>query len=602
MRLGRKMDLVSPKKASSDTGVSYRLLLGLAWAGLAIALASHFWAANRGLEMADEGSYYLLALDPWKTMGHGSLHGFLLHPLYFLTGQSVAGLRIMGFIITTALAARFCGSVFKPLGENTPENLKELRALAFPLFLVSSLTYMNAGSRSPCYNWLVHIGGMLVWSGWFCARSGAKGSLETAFGLFLVFMGKWSSLVVLIPLMLLVSWFSDWRAEAKRFWICASSLFFLATAAFLFFYVGCEALVSTWITGKIFQETTRTHGFYLLSKYRWEILYYVYRIARVYLWLLPAILLFWGLSLRGPKSWSALKISTILFAVGLSLAVVRGWWRGGYHSFGKESVLAGAWLLGVTWAAQAASRNKEKDGSKRTGKERRWSGVGDRSSILLGLILTPFLLGFGTATSIADYAGQGTVFFVAAGVLMLASLPPSGCWLERMVPVVSLVGLCLLQSSRVSTSLLDLCRVGSVFSQTTRIDFGPEKDRFWADPNLVFAVNQVGVTLARAGFRPGDPVIGVDGLCGLVYLLGAKSPEACWFFEGQGQYLQRMVARIPSEKLQHCWVIQRSSTQIPSPFEWHPDPNSLKFLKEVPVILGRGPETISIFSARNHAH
>jgi hypothetical protein len=63
-----------------------------------------------------------------------------------------------------------------------------------------------------------------------------------------------------------------------------------------------------------------------------------------------------------------------------------------------------------------------------------------------------------------------------------------------------------------------------------------------------------------------------------------------------------MVARIPNDKLQCCWVIQRSSTQIPSPFQWHPEPNKLKFLKEVPVILGRGPEAISIFSPQNHAH
>jgi len=580
--------------------VILKVAKGLAWGAFGFALVCQIWAANRGLEMADEGSYYLLALDPWKTMGHGSLHGFLIHPLYFLVGQSVAGLRILGFILTIAVAARLCGSIFSSLGKKPSTPLKELRGLALPLFLIASLTYMNAGSRSPCYNWLVHIGGMLVWSGWLRARSETVGSLETAFGLFLVLVGKWSSLVVFLPLMLLVSWFSNWRLDAKRFWIRAAFLFSLLTAVFLLIYVGREALASTWVTGKIFQETTRTHGFYLLPKYSWELLYYLYRISRAYLWLLPVFFLLWGLSLRSPKSWSALKISGILFAVGLSLAAVRGWWRGGYDSFGKESVLAGCWLLGVAWTVWAVGRRAQ-DGGRKSVVGGQWSVGRGRAALMWGLVLTPFLLGFGTATSIADYAGQGTVFFVATGVLLLASLPSNGRWSELMVPVLSLVGLGLLQASRVSTSLLDLCRVGSVFSQTARLDFGPEKNRFYVNPNLAFAVNQVDATLLHAGFQPGDPVIGVDGLCGLVYLLGAKSPEACWFFEDQEKYLRRMVARIPVEKLRRCWVIQRSTTRTPSPKHWHPYPDKIQLLKEVSVLLGRGPETIAIYSPRHLA-
>ena len=164
------------------------------------------------------------------------------------------------------------------------------------------------------------------------------------------------------------------------------------------------------------------------------------------------------------------------------------------------------------------------------------------------------------------------------------------------------MGLGLLQASRVATSLSDLYRIGDIRSQNTAIDFGPEKGRLCVEPGLAAAVAETGAELARGSFSPGDPVIGVDALCGLVYLLGAKSAGACWFFEAQEQYLRRMVARIPTEKLQHGWVIQRSSTRIPSPFQWHPDPNRLKFLKEVPVILDRGPETITIFSAQNHAH
>ena len=44
----------------------------MAWVALGFAVGCHLWAANRGLEMTDEASYLLIALDPWHTWGHGT--------------------------------------------------------------------------------------------------------------------------------------------------------------------------------------------------------------------------------------------------------------------------------------------------------------------------------------------------------------------------------------------------------------------------------------------------------------------------------------------------------------------------------------------------
>lgn len=608
MGLEKEVALESPKEASSGKGIGHRLLLGLVWAGLAIALACHFWAANRGLEMTDEASYLLLALDPWNTMGHGSLHGFFLHPLYLLGGSSVAGLRILGFAFTLAAAARLAATLGEFLEANGRPEMKDWRPWILPVLMISSLTYLNAGMRTPCYNWLVLVGGMLVWSGWFLFQSAGKGWGEAGLGLFLIWGGKWSSWIVLVFVLLLASRISGrWKRE-KTFWGRVAGVFLGMTAVFLISFVGPDALSSSWAAGRIFQETTGTHGFHLLPKYLWEMIYYIYRVGRAFVWLLPPILLLSWWSRKSPGFWSVEKIAGVLFLAGFSLAAARGWWRGGYDQFGKESVLAGCWLLGVAWTVWAVNRRADIKGeiSKTRGEELVVGNLGlvagGSAWFLICLVLTPFLLGFGTATSIADYAGQGTVFFAAAGVWLLGSARPTLRTLGWGLPALVLMGLGLLQASRVATSLSDLYRIGDIRSQNTAIDFGPEKGRLCVDPGLAAAVAETGAELARGSFSPGDPVIGVDALCGLVYLLGAKSAGACWFFEAQEQYLRRMVARIPTEKLQHGWVIQRSSTRIPSPFQWHPDPNSLKFLKEVPVILDRGPETISIFSAQNHAH
>ena len=265
-------------EASSGKGVGHRLLLGLVWTGLAITLACHFWAANRGLEMTDEASYLLLALDPWNTMGHGSLHGFFLRPMYLLGGSSVAGLRILGFALTLAAAARLAVSLGELLKTNGRPGMKDWCPWILPVLMISSMTYLNAGMRTPCYNWLVLVGGMLLWSGWFLFQSAGKGWGEAGLGLFLIWGGKWPSWIVLVLVLLLASKFSGRWEKEKAFWGKVGVVFLGMTAVFLISFVGPDALSSSWAAGRIFQETTDTHGFHLLPKYLWEMIYYTYRV------------------------------------------------------------------------------------------------------------------------------------------------------------------------------------------------------------------------------------------------------------------------------------------------------------------------------------
>jgi hypothetical protein len=599
------MDRSLPEEANFGKEVGYRLLLGMVWAGLAVALVSHFWAANRGLEMTDEASYLLLALDPWNTMGHGSLHGFFLHPLYLLGGSSVAGLRILGFAFTLAAAARLAVTLGKFLEANGRPGMKDWHPWILPVLMISSLTYLNAGIRTPCYNWLVLVGGMLVWSGWFRFQSAGKGWGEAGLGLFLIWGGKWSSWIVLVPVLLLASGISGrWKRE-KAFWSRIGVVFLIMTAVFLIFFVGRDALLSSWAAGRIFQETTGTHGFHLLPKYLWEMIYYIYRVGRAFVWLLPPILLLSWWRRENPGLWSVQKIAGVLFLTGFSLAAARGWWRGGYDQFGKESVLAGCWLLGVAWTVWAVNRGADiKEGISKIGGEELVLGnlglvAGGSIWFFCALVLTPFLLGFGTATSVADFAGQGTVFFAAAGVWLLGSTRPTLRILGWGLPALVLTGLGLLQASRVATSLSDLYRIGDIRSQNTAVDFGPEKGRLWVDSGLAAAVAETGAELARESFSPGDPVIGVDALCGLVYLLGAKSAGACWYFQNQEDYLRWMVARLDPAVLKKSVVIRRSSSVIWPSDQWLGVPLMLTNGSPIAVRMDRGSEMVLVYFLKN---
>lgn len=51
------------------------------------------------------------------------------------------------------------------------------------------------------------------------------------------------------------------------------------------------------------------------------------------------------------------------------------------------------------------------------------------------------------------------------------------------------------------------------------------------DARTVEFMGQLEKLLARAGFRPGDPLLGFHGMPGLVYLCGGVSPGAPWYFK-----------------------------------------------------------------------
>jgi hypothetical protein len=548
--------------------------------------------------MTDEASYLLIALDPWKTWGHGTFHGFLLRPLYLLGGSSVVGLRWIGYAIVLVAAWRLAGAIRARLGRQKGI----LSELVTPVLLTSSMSVYAAGMRTPCYNWMILVGAMMAWSGWLRCGAGRLGAAEMGIGLTVAWSGKWGAALALLAMFGAFSLLPLTRSlgPSPRNWR-RTLIFLSATSGIVMAYAGLAGIRDTVQAGILIAQTTGSHGWFILPKYGWELAYYVYRVGRAYLWLLPAILFFWWLARWKSGRWPVTKIATILFVAGLSLAAVRGWWRGGIEQFGKESVLAGCWLLGVAWTVWAVKRRGEAGGRMPEDREQRaedgsqWPVVGGRSLVLWGLVATPFLCGIGTNTSIADYAGQGTVFFSAAGILMFAMAPFAEV---RGVAVVALTGLCLIQAARVTSSLLGMYRLGSVLEQTEMITEGPEARRLWVDPDTSSELLSIHRILQAKSFRPGTPVVGVDSLCGWIYLTGGISPGVPWFFRDQPEYLKEVLAKLDPRTLRKSWVWIRSSSRIANPVAWWPQveiPFPRQAAVQAHLQTDRGSETLSLF-------
>ena len=581
----------SPEEPRSGKEVGHRLVLGLVWTGLAIALVCHYWAANRGLEMTDEASYLLIALDPWHTWGHGTFHGFLLRPLYLLGGSTVAGLRSIGYGVLLFAAWRLAGAVRLHGGRGK----SAVADFCAPVLMVAAMTCYSAGMRTPCYNWMMLVGAILAWSGWLRSGNSGVGPLELGIGLAIAVLGKWGAAFMLLAMFAGLSYRLRKRSigPKRREWIAALSAMCVGSGIFAL-YAGAEGIRDTIQAGMLIAKTTGSHGWFIIPKYGWEMIYYLYRVVRAFVWLLPAIFIFWWLRRRDPDKWTTTRIATILFVAGLSLGALRGWWRGGIEQFGKESVLAGCWLFGVTWTSWAIRRKSDAAWPRHDNMEEK--PIPD--SLLWALVVTPFLCGIGTNTSIADYAGQGTVFFSAVGILMLGSLPAASI---RPVAAVSLAGLCLIQASRVSSALLGMYRVGSVFDQTETVKIGPEAGRLQVDPKTFRQIEEIHGTLCQEGFQAGTPVIGVDSLCGWVYLSGGMSPGVPWFFMDEKAYLSGVLKIIPAGFLGQSWIWIRSSSKLQDIQSWWPS-RGIRFpdrqAGEVSLTSDRGEESLRLLAPR----
>ena len=78
-RIGQKTLMVWPWLAGITA-----LWVALRWVG---------WS-RQGFDFQDEGSYLLIAQDPWRNI-FSSLYGFVLHPLYLLSFRDPGWFRLL---------------------------------------------------------------------------------------------------------------------------------------------------------------------------------------------------------------------------------------------------------------------------------------------------------------------------------------------------------------------------------------------------------------------------------------------------------------------------------------------------------------------------
>jgi len=545
-----------PRLAHADLFI--RFAAGSLWLAVLTVLGVLGISSYRGLEGTDEASYLLTAANPWASPGNGIFSGFLLHPLWLVSGD-VGSFRLVGYLllfVASLVFSAFFIQVGPQLGAG--ETFRRCRVLLVPSLALAVLTRYSVGIRTPGYDWAILFFSLLLAACWLRIESRGQGTISllwlavfTSLGLG-IFLAKW---MVFPGYFVLFSALLIWKVRRLDRWklfgkVVALSFFWSLLALI---YLTPEQVDAT-IRAGFAQLGTGSHEGILrhygvgLAKGSWQVIRALPWVAILYLGI-------WGILriLRGTRPASA-EVAGFVFLAGLGLVLARGHWLGGQTTFSKGMMIAVVWLAGVFFMCRPFRSADPQLGSEKTGVFQR---------VALMLVLLPWLNGAGTATGITDYLGHGVVFFVALGWIFLGQAVPRGLPLGCLAAAIFCVG--VIQATRAVTSTFNTYRVGSVWApEMARLTVGPERGRLWTFPLAIQSLEKILARMEEEGFRKGDPIIGITDSPGLVYLLGGISPGACWYISyylPENPGVQMNLKNISSDDLARSWVIVRETSR-----------------------------------------
>ena len=505
-----------------------------------------YWSRH-GVEFTDEGLYLLAAQDPWKNT-FATFFGFLLHPLFLLSRCDLGLYRVLALVLLVGIAGILAISYVRFL----QISFGWVQLASATAIISASLLVFSDGRRTPGYDYLVLAGALVAWAGYFSLRSRALGSIGGFFllssGLIICAFGKW--VVALLLLVIFLILLGTKKLLTPRKMILWASLLALGLVASIS-WIGVEAMRKTFTEAGCFVWALGSHGTKLIPFYGATLINFVYRCFRAFLYGAP-LLLFCAWAVKVPKVRQRLEGWAWFFACGiLIVGVVLGLTKAGASSFSRVGSNVAAELLWLIAAALIFCGIKFWKTMLRHGAE---------GACLVG---TPFILGVGTATALGDYAGHGAVFFVLAGIGIWAALLRRGAN-PRIAEAFLWVSVCL-NFIRLDKSLQDQFRTQPPWTCNEEWKITESGPLVYLDKDQAKSLQVMRESLARLGFRAGDPIIAIGDLPGAVYLLGGWSPGTCWYFAGtlgQLPYCKAVVSLVSSGTLQKSFFLFRKNSPL----------------------------------------
>ncbi len=534
------------------------------------------WGSDKSFDFTDEGLYLLVYQNPHEFPDSYTSYHRVGAVASQMVGGNIIALRLIGFFLTVFATFYFSVSLISfvkgrgiPLFENSPE--QTLLHLALQGSVFSAYCWLPP---TPNYNTMAGIGMLLSCGGIlsFFANHNLRYSLGQAFagvfamgsGLLLAFLAKGSSAVgIAVISVLLLGMCSLFRGREKVIFVAVASIAVLAGGVCICFMM--PGLFVSWefLLGSIVALTDGNGAREIIVRHWQESMDFAMRHFRSFL--LPIILAlgvgFYSRSrvfekFRDRKNAVLVWLVLGVFVSEVILLIVRDVFSAGIQGRAKSFIgYSSLFLVFLTLRLGI-------HGFKKSISPVQISGF---LIFLLWLAVLPFVTAAGTTHKIFINALLHAAPISAAILLVASSLDKD---LRRAVAVpfasVLLVGMGF--SQFIYGFLVSPYRTAPKWVQTVPVEVGIPATVLKLDPDSAECIEKTKADLNRAGFKPGQDILALYGLPGLVYAVGGVSPQRPWFFDNYGKIGHeenlRALKQIPLERLSQAFIIRTKSNPI----------------------------------------
>ena len=534
------------------------------------------WSSNKGFDFTDEGLYLLVYQNPQEFPDSYTSYHRVGAVFFDLVGGNIIALRLLGFFLTAFATFYFTLALtwfLKGRSWSLFEDQVE-RVLLHLALQGSVLTAYCWLPPTPNYNTMAGIGMLLSCGGIlaFFSNTDAHRSIAKAFigiltiggGLLLAFLAKGSSAVGIALISLILIGACNLIALKEKFVFAGVvSISVLVGGLFLFFLIPSLSVSWEFFLGSIVALTEGNGAREIIIRHWQESLDFAMRHIRSFV--LPILLAagvgFFARSrflVKSPDRKESLVFWSIIgvFIAEVVLLIVKDAFSAGIQGRSRSFIGYTSLFLvlmtlrvGLPGAAQTISPYR----------------LGGCLMFLAWLALMPFVTAAGTTHKIFINALLHVAPLAAAILLLAASLDKS---LRRAIilPFASLLIVGLGFSQFITGFVLTPYRTAPKWTQTVPVEVGVPATILNLDFASAECIEKTKATLASAGFKPGDDILALYGLPGLVYAVGGVSPQRPWFFDNYGDIGHeenlRALKRISLERISKSFIIRTKSNSI----------------------------------------
>lgn len=524
----------------------YKVLVAICAMGPLLLIGWLLKSSAYGFDFTDESFYLLWMAAPHKYSWPASQFGFIYHPLYSLMGGDIPALRQANILITFGLAWSLCNIFLAQLVPSLKESRFTRLTVAAGL-ATSAFMLFDSSLITPSYNSLNLQAVLITAIGLVLADKGAHrssiiGWVLIGVGGWLAFMAKPSTALALGVGVFIYLLFARKFSIRLLALTVACALTLLLVSAFLF-----DGSVTGFINRlQLGIEFSMLQGGGYEPSEMLRIDTFKPDKRTIYAFLLVGGVLLIALSSAWKKNtFIVLLISIAFFALTALLAL------GQIHRTARFGEFQGLLMFAVVVAIAITAWVLGSPQKLKTVSTQQWA-------IAALFLITPHLFAFGTNGNYWRQGSSAAIFWLLAGLTLLAPMiRERASWLLALPVAIAVQAI---TATLLQTGLEKPYRQPQPLRiNSFTLEVGPQHSPLVLSQGYADYITNAVSVARKAGLEPKTPMIDLTGQSpGVLFALEAESLGQAWIiggYPGSLKFAEAALAHTSCEQISSAWIL-----------------------------------------------